>query len=418
MGSTDSRETQSDCEHRILRNEGLDWLRGRAIMLVVLLHCAVPYLLTPMPGLAWPTHDLQPSRSVDMLFWWIESFIMPLFFLMSGYFAAISLERHSVAGLMRQRWNRLGKPLLWGMLCILPFELYVWMTGWLIDGRIPLRKMRSLKLPDDLQQDLWGLGHLWYLQYLLILCGGLALWHWSREQRVQRDMLAVPQRGTPPTSWIRLALIASTGCSVLVFAQPRIVCGFQHGFLPFPLKLIHSAWFFGLGVYLHRRGLPSRASRCLQLGIPLAGITVFLLAWPQIHEWNKGEQTLEARLTLGPLMGFAAGLGAVGWFQLALGRRAAVRPLDTWLAKASFTIYLVHHPLAGLTHVSLMNQPWTGSVKFIVTSIVVTGISTGLYLVIWRHHSHRRIMCETFQDSSSEEFDRSRTGSRLQDRAA
>lgn len=368
------------------RQPGLDRLRAVAILLVVLLHCAVPYLVQPMPGLAWPTHDTRPALAVDGMFWWIESFIMPLFFLVSGYFAAVSLERYGAAGLIRQRLARLGKPLLWGCVLILPLEMYTWMTGWLIDGRITARKMRSLKLPPELSQDLWGLSHLWYLQYLLILCGLLALWQVGKSRWLSAAASLDPPSRAEMTSrsWWGVGCGSAAVCSVLLFIQPEVVTGFQHGFLPFPIKLLHSALFFSTGVLVFRSGLVDRRLPRTTWLLPLLSFALFIPGWSSIHAWNQGQTYLLDRLTLAALLGPAAAFAAVGWFAIAAAWHSPLNKPLAWLAGASFTVYLVHHPLAGLSHVALMRLDWPGWAKFVVSAIAVTISSCACHLLVER----------------------------------
>ena len=73
------------------RYGGLDWLRAGASLAVVVLHAGIPYMSSPMPGLVWCTTDL-PAQSVlvDGLCWGIDTFVMPLFFLIGGFLAGRS----------------------------------------------------------------------------------------------------------------------------------------------------------------------------------------------------------------------------------------------------------------------------------------------------------------------------------------
>src|SRR5689334_18139169 len=93
------------------RLEGLDALRGIAAVPVIMLHASMPYLLLPMKGLIWPTRDARPSELVDAVGWAIEGFIMPLFFLLAGLFAAGLLDRLGPAQFLKHRARRLLVPM-------------------------------------------------------------------------------------------------------------------------------------------------------------------------------------------------------------------------------------------------------------------------------------------------------------------
>ncbi|MGB1817903.1 MAG: acyltransferase family protein, partial [Rubripirellula sp.] len=146
---------------------GLDALRCFAALGVVLLHSCVPYLRYPMPGLTWSVMD-TPNTAIDFLFWSIELFIMPLFLVLAGFFAWQTLRRRGPSTLIRSRARRLLIPLLFGALVILPLDLYCWVGSWVVEGIVSPVKLKSLKIDHPIGQNLWGLSHLWFLQYLFL----------------------------------------------------------------------------------------------------------------------------------------------------------------------------------------------------------------------------------------------------------
>ena len=66
------------------RYNGLDALRGTAMLLGSVLHAALPY----MPGVEafWPT-DRDSSRLIHAIFEFIHIWRMPLLFILTGFFA-------------------------------------------------------------------------------------------------------------------------------------------------------------------------------------------------------------------------------------------------------------------------------------------------------------------------------------------
>src|SRR5262245_17392758 len=122
----------------------LDALRAVGMLLVIMLHAAVPYLVEPMPRLLWSTRDRSPSPTVDALFWWDECFVMPLFFVIAGFAAAESYRARGGRAFLVQRTRRLLVPLLVGGAVILPVTFYIWAVGWVLDGRYPWHKLRTL----------------------------------------------------------------------------------------------------------------------------------------------------------------------------------------------------------------------------------------------------------------------------------
>ena len=62
----------------------------------------------------------DPSRLVGD---WLHSFRMPLFFLISGFFCRMMLDKYGMRNYFRRRWARIGVPLLVGMFTFCP--LYI-----------------------------------------------------------------------------------------------------------------------------------------------------------------------------------------------------------------------------------------------------------------------------------------------------
>jgi glucan biosynthesis protein C len=104
----------------------VDHLRTFVIVLVVNLHACVSYshvgdwyfmsereptLAAKVPFIVWEGH--------------LQSFFMGLLFLISGYFAYVSLARRGPWRFMRERLLRLGLPALFYMLVIHPFILLI-----------------------------------------------------------------------------------------------------------------------------------------------------------------------------------------------------------------------------------------------------------------------------------------------------
>ncbi|WP_145293574.1 acyltransferase family protein [Crateriforma conspicua] len=334
------------------RHGGLERLRVMATLGVVLLHACVPYLKHPMPGLAWPVRD-TPSEWLDVTFWAIEVFIMPVFLVMTGMFAWQTLQRRGAADLMRTRLSRLGKPFLFGMMVILPAELYIWVGGWVYEGWVDAVKLKSLKIDGALGNSLWGTSHLWFLLYVLSYVGIVAgIATWMQRNPAEKRYRFIQQ---PFGSRVALILLAGIGICTLCF-RPEVVWGFQHDFLPVPSKWIYSGTFFLGGMWIVSQD--KRLHRIQTLTRPLVITAVMSLgAAVAVGRWHLAGHQPDTAMsqasgillgTTTTLAAWAVSLAAIGFFQ------AQERPISKktqYVAAASFWIYLVHHPLLGLMHI-------------------------------------------------------------------
>jgi fucose 4-O-acetylase-like acetyltransferase len=376
---------------------GLDWLRAAAAILVVLLHASIPYLTHPLPGLVWSMHSSQQSSAVNLLAWWIDGFIMPVFFLMSGFFAAKLYQQRGADAFLRHRMARLGLPFLFAFVFILPLDLYAWLLGWVHSGLIPISKLRSLKIQGELGDALWGVSHLWFLEYMLIYC--LAAWGIARLPRINpfqaqiRKFWSAPPAGR---SWIAAGIGITVAASVL-WKEPRIVIGFRHHWLPFWENLVYYAVPFFLGwTWQKGSSLGERVSGRMFGRLAIA-CAVFALLWPRLLAHLEGE-TMPVADPMVPLLFATFGiLMATSCFGLALSLSAARAPASViYLSKASFWIYLLHHPLVGLMHDDLAMVSWPGALEFAVTSVSALGLCLVSFEVLVRRtwvglllHGHR-----------------------------
>ena len=110
------------------------------MLMGVLLHALVLYLE--------PEEGSEPLVWVGVLFLWIHNWRMPLFFMLAGFFAALTLDRKSPSAFSWDRLYRIGFPIVLWWLIVAPVSLW----SALREGA-----------------DLPALDHLWFLYYLLLM---------------------------------------------------------------------------------------------------------------------------------------------------------------------------------------------------------------------------------------------------------
>ena len=154
------------------RYYGLDALRGSMMMLGIVLHGFGFYLASPPMGL--PT-DRNTTYVADLVFHFIHSFRMPLFFVLAGFFAALLVEKRGMWGMYRDRGARIVAPMLAAIVVVLP-PMMLFTIDFLLSARygihelLPERasverlaaEMKAAGLPVDQV----SIGHLWFLYYL------------------------------------------------------------------------------------------------------------------------------------------------------------------------------------------------------------------------------------------------------------
>lgn len=86
----------------------LDALRGFAMLLGIVLHAALPFV----PDLGWFFEDEKKHDGIYLIYAAIHGFRMPLFFLLSGFFAAMLLKKKGIRFYTQHRFKRIVLPLI------------------------------------------------------------------------------------------------------------------------------------------------------------------------------------------------------------------------------------------------------------------------------------------------------------------
>src|SRR5882724_4989382 len=92
------------------RRSDLDALRAGAMLLGIVLHASLSFFPS-----YWMVADRRQDDGFGVLFSAIHGFRMPLFFVMSGYFSAMLLQRRGRGALIKHRFRRVFLPLMAGI---------------------------------------------------------------------------------------------------------------------------------------------------------------------------------------------------------------------------------------------------------------------------------------------------------------
>lgn len=335
------------------RYHAFDALRGLAMFLVVGLHAALGYLRRDIPGVLWCVRDAPTLPAFDWFCWWSMGVSNPLYFTIAGFFAALLYDSRGFRGFLANRARRVAIPFVVGVFTVLPACMAAWTFGWLVSGRCTWRQAIRLRFRDPvIRAERFGTGHLWFLEYLIVmlLAYGVARWWLARRggDRAPSHRLARLVLGSP---W-GPALLAVPTTAVLWIGRQRVgidaALDRHNSFLIDPVKLLHHASFFvvGLGLYRVRPGLGRLARPApwyLALSVPVFAGRAWLLG----RDWAAplhGAEAL-ALAALGALFSWLIVFGAIGaaW---RLFRRPS--PVLSYLADSSYWIYLIHMPILGL----------------------------------------------------------------------
>jgi Acyltransferase family len=200
------------------RLHGLDFLRALMMSLGVVLHGAQLYLTIPIIDYYW---DPMRSPSMDAILIFINTFRMPTFYMLSGFFTALLVSRRGLGGMIHNRYKRLFIPFV----VFLPV-LALTMTGLRIVGA---HLMTTGEWGFDLSLvsapgDLWNNTHnLWFLYYLMMYV--LSAWllitassflperttRWTRNKLLARPLYSLTMILIVSTIWAALGSLSTAG---------------------------------------------------------------------------------------------------------------------------------------------------------------------------------------------------------------
>ncbi len=102
------------------RRAYLDWLRIFSILGVLVFHCTMPFSNLD----SWHIMNHEKSESLTLFGFWLSRFRMPLLFFISGAVSWFMVKKRTTGSFILLRFRRLFIPLLFGMLVIVPPQIY------------------------------------------------------------------------------------------------------------------------------------------------------------------------------------------------------------------------------------------------------------------------------------------------------
>jgi len=326
----------------------LDWVRILAFFVLIVFHVGMYYV-----SWDWMVKSPHAGTAIEPFMMLSSPWRLSLLFLVSGVASGCMLARAMLAGggpaaFVRARRRRLLRPLLFGMLVIVPPQPYFEVVeklgydgGYLQFMRLYLSAYHGFCQRGCLLLPTWN--HLWFVAYLFVYTLVLALLAWALGPRWARLGERI---GAALTGWRIVALPAGALALVRVLLVER----FEQTHALIDDWYAH-AWYlipFLLGALLaHHPGVWPRIAgqRWACLGIAVSCWAVLTLGWSL--PWSALAGTPRALLRypmhgLYALLTWSAILAACGFAQRHLDRDG---PARRYLAEAVFPVYILHQTI-------------------------------------------------------------------------
>ena len=336
----------------------IDQIKVFLTCLVVAHHAAQAYGPT---GGVWVVHDAARANWLGPFFFVNASFMMGLYFFISGYFMVFSMARKSRGQFVRDRLKRLGIPLLFFILVVfLPFN-------YLLSGS----KMGLAPFLFDsyFNRPPIATGHLWFVASLLL---------YSLIYLVMGSVASQPVNARPVFSVWYIAVY------VLLLA---LVSAWVRSFYPIdtwrtwivPLEPAHLPQYFSLfvaGILFNRFGWLEAVTRMQGL--------LFLLVAAATYLWTKTDASAVSSGWLSESLTESLMCVGISMFLLSFFRHYANRqgPVSTLLSANAYGIYLFHLLIVIGLQSMLVHWAVPAGLKFTIVSllgiVLSLGVSAGL----------------------------------------
>ena len=227
----------------VSRRADLDWLRVLAFGLLIAYHAGMAWS-------GWHWH-LVSIDSIDCLregMRFVNRWRMPLIFVVSGAAVALALGSRTPAAFAWDRLKRLGVPLLFAMVVIVPPQVYLerrfrgqfegsfidWLPQAFAGGAYPAGNLS------------WH--HLWFLAYVLVLTFVLLPYFlWARGDAGRRALEGAGR--VAARCGLQWLMVLPLAASILWLAprssNPNGLVGDWHGLVYYGTLLLYGAFLFG-----------------------------------------------------------------------------------------------------------------------------------------------------------------------------
>lgn len=349
------------------------------MLLGIVLHSSVPF----MTSMKWYITAPQQSYVLSYLYYFINAFRMPGFFLIAGFFSALMLTKRFSGPWFQTRLERLGIPLVFGVLFIVPFEsLAIATHRELENGSLALDGLIVDAAHRHNESALHWVSHLWFLVDLLLISAIFALvWPSVRTFaiRLTKRFVDTNDAGRALVGPIALTLLAGYLLAVEVFAYSRIGSYFSvGGDAPMwgvvdAFRLLHYAPFFLIGALLFEDRTLLERFRMPSVTVWLVALLV-LVAAIAIHVHVPGLGRIGTALS-----GVAAVLLVRIWMQVAFKTLNRPNRLVQHGVESAYTVYLVHHPIVMMTSVLAIWLSLGPALGFVFVLTATTVLSFAAY---------------------------------------
>lgn len=372
----------------INRQSYLDWLRMFAIIGVLVFHSAMPFAAEE----GWHIKNKETSYLFTEFNFWLSRFRMPLLFFISGAVCFFLLMKKSGGSFIKMRFHRLVIPLIFGMLVIVPPQIYLERVTQGFKGNYFdfYPKIFDFKpYPDG--NTSWH--HLWFILYLFLynlVATPFFVWLIKNRNSYWSDRFRFLATG----KWIYLMMIPG----VIVFTSLTLQ-------FPQTNDLIHDwsrlpYWFsFLLAGFacIAFQSLTNSLERNRRISLMLAFLTFIALnyfrwnekePWDTIANWQSNWKTY-AYLALYPTTAWFWVFALIGYGKKYINKKHRIL---NYVNEAVYPFYILHQTIIVILTYYVVQVADSILSKYVFIVFVTFALSMMIYHLIIRPNNLLRYL--------------------------
>jgi glucan biosynthesis protein C len=370
------------------RQAYLDWLRIASILAVFFLHSSMAYV----SEWEWHLKNAQTSNLLMELNFWLGRFRMPLLFFISGTVTHFMLQRRSTGAFIGLRFRRLFIPLVFGMLVIVPPQVYMERLTQGFKGNF-WDFYPSIFTTGAYPKGNLSWHHLWFIVYLFLYDILFApLFKWIMSESGRQRLLFFTKLANK--KWIYLLMLPA----IIIFTSLNLTFPETHDLIHDWSRHLYWLSFLLTGfICINFPALMDSLERNRRTSLLLAFLSFVIInyiRWNNLepdqiipdwrHDWH-----MYAYMALYPLTAWSWIFTAIGYGKRYLNKKHRIQD---YINQAVYPFYILHQTVIVIVVFYVMRSGDTVLSKFLFTFIVSFALVMCIYHLLIKPYAVTRFL--------------------------
>ncbi|MFN8256182.1 MAG: acyltransferase family protein [Bacteroidales bacterium] len=356
----------------------LDALRAIMMLLGIVLHAGITYASFDYTAF-WPVKDPDNHIGFDIMVSIIHFFRMPVFFVVSGYFAALLFYKKGPQKMIMNRIKRILLPLIASVITVYPMAVFAYAYTKAAFGGALFPLIMAWNEILSGQFLYFQLLHLWFLYFLIFYAVG----GWLIARIFDKDTALTTTANKVFTFILQNFWLRILGFTFLFFlcllwiGEPSLTTNNKWSIDP-PIFMTYFLFFLTGWVIFKTNSLDKlKAYPIWQLSLSIILFFAFILI-----PWPDSQTGLHVREFLSALFGTLFIFGFIALFMSYFNKYSSKL---SYMMDAAYWVYIIHLPIVAFIPGLMAGLAMPVFLKFLITLSFTTTICFVSYHLLVRN---------------------------------